>query len=305
MKILCCGFFPALQRTLHFKNLQCSEVNRADSVSTTVGGKASNAARAIKILGGNPLLLSFIGGYTGIAVKNILNNEDIKYEFIETDVETRICHTLLTDNNPDFTELIEDIPGLPAKDWKMFVQTFTGLADKYDRIIFSGTIRKNAPEDIYAELIASTLAEKTIIDTSGAPLLAALEQKPALVKINTSELRKTLQEDGDTVELARELIARGAGSVGITEGGSQAVLVTPNTTVHYKIPKVKVVNTLGCGDSVNAGTAYMLAAGKTLPEAFAFGLACGTSNATTSLPGMIDINNLHDLASKIQIEQIY
>ena len=287
MNILCCGFFPALQRTLEFADLRVGQVNRARGVLRSVGGKAANSARVLKTLGAEPLLLGFAGGYTGRAVRDLLDDEGITHRFIDTNVETRICQTILADGADDFTELIEDSLPLPECDWQKMLETFGELESGFERIIFSGTLRSDAPSDIYAKLIVATDPAKVILDTVGAPLLAALEYRPALVKINAEELRVTLGRDGETEDLAQELIRRGAVAVGITDGGETAMLVTLNETYKFSIPKVEVVSTLGCGDSVNAGIAFALAEGRSLKNSFSFGLNCGSANAQTSMPGVI------------------
>ena len=301
MKILCCGFFPALQRTLNFTKIEIGTVNRARSVIRSVGGKATNSVRVLKILGAESLLLGFAGGYTGMAIRDMLDEENIEHRFIDTEIETRTCQTILADNADDFTELIEDTPPLPARDWKSIIKTFIEIESDFDQIIFSGTLTKHAPVDIYTELIAATDSTRVIIDTVGAPLSATLAQCPALVKINATELRATVGIDGKTEELAQELIDRGAGAIGITEGAARAILVTASDTFRFELPKVEVASTLGCGDSVNAGIAFSLAKGRSLPEAFMFGLACGTANAQTSIPGMIDPSVVADIVSQITV----
>nr|MBC8205536.1 1-phosphofructokinase [Kiritimatiellota bacterium] len=102
MKILCCGIFPALQRTLELKTLKTGAVNRVRSVTQSVGGKATNAARVLKTLGADPLLFGFTGGDTGSTIKKLLDNEGIGHVFVETSVPTRTAQTLLTDDAPDF-----------------------------------------------------------------------------------------------------------------------------------------------------------------------------------------------------------
>ena len=299
MKILCCGFFPALQRTLNLTKLKVGAVNRARSVVSSVGGKATNSVRVLRMLDADPLLLGFAGGYTGMAICGLLDKENIAYRFIDTEIETRICQTILSDNQTDFTELIEDAPQLPAGDWKSMLKTFIELEADYDQIIFSGTLTNHAPTDIYAELIAATDPAKVILDTVGVPLASALVQRPALIKINAAELSSTLGMDGESEKLAQELIASGAGAVGVTEGADSAILVMPDKTFRFRIPQVKVVSTLGCGDSVNAGIAFLLAKGSSLPEAFVFGLACGTANAQTSMPGMVKPSSIAAIAAEI------
>jgi len=303
--------FPALQRTLELKTLKTGSVNRARCVTRSVGGKATNAARVLKALGAESLLMSFTGGDTGTAVRHLLDKENIPHRFVETAVETRTCQTILADNAHDFTELIEEAGPLPARDWKALLKAFAEIESGFDHIIFSGTLPAHAPEDIYVELIAAADPSNVILDTSGAPLLAALEQRPALVKINAEELLKTRIQMHDHAaefyieieEAAQELIAQGAGAVGITQGADSALLVTPNETLWFAIPQIEVKSTLGCGDSVNAGIAFSLCKGNSLIEAFVFGLACGAANAQTAMPGVVKPEQISELAQQIQIDK--
>jgi len=300
MKILCCGFFPALQRTLELKSLKLGAVNRVRSVTLSVGGKATNAARVLKTLGADPLLFGFAGGENGEVIRRLLNHEGIHHAFVETEAETRACQTLLADDAHDFTELVEEGPELPVKHWKLLVQKFQGL--EKSSVIISGTLPAHAPQEIYAELIQAAQGKPVILDTSGKPLLAALEHQPALVKINAAELLQTTKLS-DIEEAAHELIAQGAGAVGITQGADSAVLVTRKETVRFSIPKVDVVSTLGCGDSVNAGIAFVLQKGSSLKEAFVFGLACGTSNAMNIEPGVVKPEQIAELVPQIKMEE--
>lgn len=305
MKILCCGIFPALQRTLELKTLKTGSVNRVRSVTQSVGGKATNAARVLNTLGADPLLFGFAGGETGETIKHLLDEEGIEHAFVETDVPTRTSQTLLADDAHDFTEIIEDCEPIVSKGWKNLIKKFQGLEKASDAIILSGTLPIHVPQEIYCELLRGTENKIVIIDTPGAPLLAALETRPTLVKINATELLKsTIQSDDRASELeieeaAKELIAQGAGAVGITQGPDAALLVTPDKTIQFSIPKVAVKSTLGCGDSVNAGIAFALQKGSSLKEAFVFGLACGAANAQTAMPGVVDLEQIAQLAKEI------
>jgi 1-phosphofructokinase family hexose kinase len=318
MKILCCGIFPALQRTLELKSLKPGAVNRVRSVTLSVGGKATNAARVLKTLGAYPLLFGFAGGDNGTAIKRLLDDEGIARAFVETDAETRTSQTLLADDTADFTELVEEGPELSSRDWKALLKKFQTL--EKGSVIISGTLPAHAPQEICAELIQAAQGKPVILDTSGKPLLAALEHRPALVKINAAELKKTLRTPGEVtrpakttavgrvtspgelIELALELIDLGAGAVGVTSGTEPALLVTRKETVRFYIPNVEVVSTLGCGDAVNAGIAFALQKGSSLKEAFVFGLACGTSNAMNRLPGVVKLDQIASLVPQITVQ---
>lgn len=298
MKTLCCGIFPALQRTLELKSLKPGAVNRVRSVTLLVGGKATNAARVLKTLGGDPLLFGFAGGNNGAAIKRLLDAEGIAHAFVETGAETRTSQTLLADDAHDFTELVEEGPELAAADWKNLLKRFQ--AAEKESVIISGTLPAHAPQEIYAELIQAAQGKPLILDTSGKPLLAALELQPSLVKINAAELLKTMNST-DIEDAAWEMLAHGAGAVGVTHGAKNALLVTREETVRFSIPKVDVVSTLGSGDSVNAGIAFALQKGSSLKEAFVFGLACGASNAMNRLPGVVTPEQIARLVPQIKV----
>lgn len=301
MKILCCGFFPALQRTLEYKSFRPGEVNRATGRSVAASGKATNTARVLSQLGADPAMLSFAGGANGDTVRALLDREAFDCLWIKTAAETRICQTLLSADSDLCTELVEESPPLTAADWKQFAKTFAQIQSGYDRIAFSGNLPPHAPQDIYAQLISLTDGGKVLIDSSKAPLLATLEHRPAIVKLNVEELGMTIRDTPDLIEQARELIAHGAGAVGITAGKDRATLVTPDQVLTYSIPVIETVNPIGSGDSVSAGTSFALAKGSPLPEAFAFGLACGTSNAMNRAPGHIELSQIAELVPQITI----
>ncbi len=303
MKILCCGFFPALQRTIEYASFRPYEVNRARKVSVAASGKATNTARVLKLLGADPLLLSSAGGANGDTLRNLLSQEQIPFNLIETKAETRICQTLLSDDHDGCTELVENSPPLSSTEWKTVIKTFAKIQSDFDRIIFSGNLPPHAPQDIYAELLSLTDGKKVLIDSYGPPLLATLEHRPAVVKINAEELRNTFKSKAPIEELAEELMSLGAGAVGITQGKARAFLFEPGNACSFTVPVIKAVNPIGSGDSVSAGTTCALAKGHSLVESFVFGLACGTSNAMNIEPGVVKLDQIAELVPKIAIKK--
>lgn len=311
MRLLCAGLFPALQRTLTLASFKTGTVNRVHRVTESVGGKAANAARVLKTLGADPLLFTFAGGNNRTSVERLLDAEGIAYRFVRTTAPVRLSQTLLTDGAGDFTELVEEGPALQPGDWERFLARFREtLTSDIAAAVVSGTVPPHAPADIYARML--TAANDTIpviLDTSGKALATALPMRPALVKINAAELLMTTgtgrggRAGKTAIEAAAHLLMEGgAAAVGITRGGEDAWLVTPQRTRRFLIPRVAVVSTLGCGDAVNAGIAFALLQGRNLEEAFVFGLACGVSNAMHRLPGMVDPAQVGAIAARIIAE---
>ncbi len=311
MKFLCAGMFPALQRTMTLTSLKTGTVNRVRSVTESVGGKPVNTARVLKTLGADPVLFGFAGGDNRTTVERLLEEEGIIHRFVRTSAPVRLAQTLLADDAADFTELVEEGPVLTAGDWQRFQAAFADIVTgNLTTVVLSGTLPAHAPVNAYAQMLAAAPGNTPIIlDTAGPALIAALPFKPALVKINANELFQTTGTatngniSGAEIEkAARVLISSGADAVGVTQGGNNAWLVTRHDTKRFVIPAVTVISTLGCGDAVNAGIAFSLRRCRDMERAFAFGLACGVSNAMHRLPGMIDPSQTDAIAARIIAE---
>jgi 1-phosphofructokinase len=77
------------------------------------------------------------------------------------------------------------------------------------------------------------------------------------MKPNAEELAsavgRSLLTNGDVIDAARELIAGGVECVLASLGSDGMIAVTKNNSWHAKTPPIKVINTVGAGDSTIAG----------------------------------------------------
>ena len=90
-----------------------------------------------------------------------------------------------------------------------------------------------------------------------------------IVKLSDEDLR-WLEGSGDTAALARSLLAQGPNLVCITEGPKGAAAYTKRHAVPVEAPRVTVADTVGAGDTFNAGVLTALwRAGKLSKEAVA------------------------------------
>jgi fructokinase len=115
-----------------------------------------------------------------------------------------------------------------------------------------------------------------------------------IVKLSDEDL-VWLQGDGDPEDRARGLLARGPRLVCITEGARGAMGVWAGETVRVKAPKVEVADTVGAGDTFNAGVLAALHEVEALapglpalgPAAVEAALSLGVRSAavTVSRPG--------------------
>ena len=103
-----------------------------------------------------------------------------------------------------------------------------------------------------------------------------------IVKLSDEDLRWLLGR-GDTATLAREVLAMGARLVCITEGAEGARGITARDEVFVPAAKVEVADTVGAGDTFNAGVLAALAEAGALTRAAIATIGPDTIRAALSM----------------------
>lgn len=134
----------------------------------------------------------------------------------------------------------------------------------------------------------SARGARIVIDSRSFSLDDLRETKPYLIKPNGEEiadyLGREVKDARDVLEAARALHADGIEYVMISLGGDGALLVCDDGAFLATPPTVKVLSTIGAGDSSIAGFLGAVASGATprdaLVNAVAFGSAACMSSGT-------------------------
>jgi 1-phosphofructokinase family hexose kinase len=297
--IFCVTPNPALDHTLTIPRLRPGEVMRAEYARLAAGGKGLNVARAICALGGEPACLGFLGGHTGRLLADLAQRDGLRGEWTWINGETRTCVIVVSAEGGDATVINEQGPPVTGADWARFnadmLQAVTSTASPSGRfsfqqsiICFSGSLPPGSPPESWEHLLRSlqSAGHSVWVDTSGEALRAALHVAGLNVKVNGAEagaaLGREVHDPASAIEAANELRLRGASNVALTLGKHGAVLVNEIGVNYAPAPPVKVVNTVGSGDSFLAGLATALSQGKSPAEALYWGVAAGTANAASS-----------------------
>lgn len=119
---------------------------------------------------------------------------------------------------------------------------------------------------------------------------------------NETELRILMglapNDPTPTIELARELRARGVGNLIVTMGEEGALVLTDDGQTTVPRVPVEVVDTTGAGDAFNSGLAVALAEGRGLVDAVRLAARCGALACTRlgvvpSLPTRTMVDRLY------------
>ena len=103
-----------------------------------------------------------------------------------------------------------------------------------------------------------------------------------IVKLSDEDLH-WLEGQGDLTALARGILSRGPKIVYITEGASGARAVTATQDIFVAAQKVTVVDTVGAGDTFNAGVLAALHQAGALTKAGLAALSDATLTASLAL----------------------
>ena len=266
----------------------------------TASGKAVNVARVLATLGANAFLVHPVGGDSGRFVAATLAAEKLHVESVDAGnaAPTRTCTTLLFADNTLPTELVEEAQPLPETLLTQIQRAVESRLLHARAVSCSGSLTPGASPDFYARLVRDgrTAGVRVVVDAQGEPLRAALAERPFLAKPNREEAAATL----GFALTGNALIDAQAAVSALLDAGAQWALVSmgrdgsllggreAKKRTRLTPPAVDAVNPIGSGDSLTAGLLYALVErGESVPDAAAFGTACGAANTLSSTSGVV------------------
>ena len=90
----------------------------------------------------------------------------------------------------------------------------------------------------------------------------------------------------------------------ISCGSEGAIIKHKNNIYDISIPKIKVINPTGAGDSSIGGFASSIEKNNDIITAIKYSMACGISNTKNKEVGKIDKTDVEELSKKIQVNKI-
>lgn len=279
---------PALDKTVEIPGMALDTVNRITAMRTDPGGKGINVSKVIAKLGGTSVALALLGGGTGRAIADALEEMGLRCELQFVEGETRTNLKVVDPVNHTNTDLNE--PGISVTPAVLdsLLDRLIGLLQPGDLVVLSGSLPKGAPGDTYYTWVArcKEAGAKVFLDADGALLAEGLRAAPDLVKPNNDELSRLVGHPLETVEelagAAGALLADGIQKVVVSMGGKGALYVTQETVLYAEGLKVPVGSTVGAGDSVVAALAVAETQGLSLEDTVRLSTATGAANVMCS-----------------------
>ena len=270
---------PAIDLTVILDNLQLATVNKAREAHQTFAGKGINVGHVLRDLKVPVKATGLLGSDNQQGFAALFARLGMTDAFIRVPGSARINAKLISTCSQTVTDV--NGPGIPIPPSAVDAlrQRLAVLAEKEDIFVLSGSLPPDVPEDLYAELIVmlKKRGKYVVLDTSGAPLRAALTAKPQMIKPNILELADI--QGGAELDpaaiccYARDLVGLGLETVVVSMGPEGAMWIDAKRCVKATPPDVKVVSTVGAGDSMVAGLIYGRLQGWDVAETMRFASA--------------------------------
>ncbi len=265
------------------------------------GGGGVNVARVLRELGAEPVAVILAGGVSGRFLEELLDEGGIARRSVPIAGRTRISHTVHDLSTRQEYRFVPEGPEIAETEWQAVLALLE--AEPADWVVASGSLPRGVPADFYARAaaIAARRGQRFVLDTSGAPLRAALGAGLALIKPSRGEFEalvgRPLPTAAEQEAAAGALVREGAADlIAVTLGHEGALLAGPDgLSIRLPALPVAALGAVGAGDSFLAAMVLALARGESPAEAFAWGMAAGAAAVTqpgTAHPRRADVEAL-------------
>ncbi|MBP7980337.1 MAG: 6-phosphofructokinase II [Tolumonas sp.] len=267
------------------------------------GGGGINVARAITHLGGQATALLPSGGPTGAHLVELLQQEGVTVDALQTHDWTRQNLHVVSDATGEQFRFVMPGAALHDDEWQQLLTKIAQLPAG-TLLVLSGSLPPNMTTSAVTELLQCARQQglRTIVDSSGEALKAAVAFGGLeLLKPNQSELAEltgqSLEQPDQVVNAARSLISQGAAKrIVVSLGPQGALAVDAEQCIQVVPPPVIKRSTVAAGDSMVGAMVLKLAEDAPLADMVRFGVAAGTA-AT--------MNQGTKLCSKEDTEKLY
>lgn len=288
------------------QKIENGTVMRVADTRNSAGGKGLNVARVIRLCGSETKAAGLAGGFNGQYLESLLDADGISYEFEHINGETRSCINIL---DPEYgsTEYLEGGCEVTEEEKTAFLERFPEIIRDSGVVTISGSAPRGMGRDIYQKIIriAKDLGKKVILDTSGEYLEKGLESLPTMVKPNQDEIEMLfdikVRSQEDVIGYAQKIYEKGIPYVVISLGGDGALLVCEKGIYQGKPPKIEVVNTVGCGDSMVGAFAVALERNMEPENALKYAVAVASANALSPSTGTFDPAKRDEIIQNVEI----
>ncbi|TYS13792.1 1-phosphofructokinase [Rossellomorea vietnamensis] len=295
---------PSIDYFVTVGELNLGETNRMEHEDKAPGGKGINVSRVLTSLGIKNKALGFIGGFTGQYILEELRKENIDFDFVRVETDTRINIKLRGKQETEINGIGPEI----SSEALGHLTTQLEVLQQGDTLVLAGSIPSSMAADYYEQVMKQLEARevKVVVDTTNEKLMNVLKYRPFLIKPNHHELGDlfdvSIDSKEDAIPFGKKLVEMGARNVIVSMGGKGTLYFSQAEAWFAPVPPGKLVNSVGAGDSVVAGFVAAYEVTGNALNSFKYGAAAGSATAYSS--GFCTEETIEELLKQIEIEPI-
>jgi len=306
---------PAIDLTAAVPDLTPGAVNRVLWDQEDPGGKGVNVASFLASAGVAVTATGLRGRDNDGAFRALFAAKGIEDRFVPVAGRTRTNVKLIDEERGAAGVTDINFPGFSAThdDLERLSAILEELAADHEWFVLSGSLPGDVPPDIYRRIIQKLRARgrRTVLDTSGSALAAALEAAPHVIKPNEDELSELLgrpvRGPPAAMAAARDLHRRGVETVIVSMGAEGALFSESRHGQHAVMavpPRVAVRSTVGAGDAMVAGYVAAALRGLSLPESARLATAFSLGTLTTLGPRLPPMADVEAGAAEVRVDPV-
>jgi 1-phosphofructokinase family hexose kinase len=292
---------PSIDKQIFMNRLLTGSVNKSRKEIAFPGGKGVHVALALSELNEPVVLGGFWGGPTGKWIQKECGKRNIQTIGPEVEEWTRTCLTIISDEEPNESEIIEKGPKISSVDYDSFIEDVNRLAPSCQSIIVSGSWPPSSSLDSYLHLqkICKKNNLPLWVDASGKRLKEAIKVRPFGIHVNVKEAKNLFKSDISPQNAASKLLDF-CQVAAVTDGANGLFLAKKNNLIHTRCFVEQVISTVGSGDCLTAGLVLGWVRGLNLQEIANLATACGSANCVHPELGMLKKDDVYALLPKVQ-----
>lgn len=308
-KVVTVTLNPALDLTGSLEQLSIGTVNLVNQGSLHAAGKGVNVARVLSDLGAEVTVTGILGQDNQEMFNQLFEQISVKDRFIRTKGATRINVKLVEESGH-----VSDInfPGVSVTeaDIAAFEKTLFELAEDHDYFVIAGSL----PSGISPKRCASWIKDlrqagkKVLFDSSRQVLAEGINQTPWLIKPNDEELASfvghPLSDEQSCRDAVESLAKKNIDNIVVSMGADGVMWLHQNQWLTAKPPKMKVVSTVGAGDTLVAGFCWGHMQNMEKTQLITFATALSALAVSQVGVGVQNIDELQSLQKNIQLSQL-
>jgi 1-phosphofructokinase family hexose kinase len=305
----------AIDKTLAVPNFRLGRRHRAVEQTSMAGGKGVNVARALKTLGQPVIATGVAGGPTGTRIIEQLTEEAILNDFVRIREESRTSTAVVDPTSNEQTEINERGPTVSGAELDLFVDKLLYLSKGAAVCVFSGSLPRGVPLELYGELITEIqkLGVLTVLDSEGEALRLASRAEPTVVTPNELEAEELVGHEfsdaDDRLAAVREIVELGPKEAIVTlPTGCVAMVGEHGERELYRATVepgvVDARSTVGSGDAFLAGYVAARYGEQPAEACLRFAVACGAESVQHFGAGVIDPREVERLVPDVDVEVV-